>query len=116
MCKTCIECNSPINGRADKKFCNDDCRSAWHNKSNSDANNFVRTVNKILRRNRRILHKFYQRGETAVNRERLIEEGFAFGYYTNERIAKDGHPQKYCYEVGIVESDPRNLNLIKMSL
>ena len=116
MSKTCIECNGPVMGRADKKFCSDDCRSAWHNRNNSDTNNFMRTVNNILRRNRRILHNLYQSGETSIERERLIREGFAFGYYTNERVEKGGISQKYCYELGIVENDPNRLNLVKMSV
>ncbi len=28
----CTECGQRLAGRSDKKFCNDQCRTAWHNK------------------------------------------------------------------------------------
>jgi len=45
MKKKCLECNDEFIGRADKKFCSDNCRSAYNNKLNSDATNFVRNIN-----------------------------------------------------------------------
>ena len=42
MKKKCLECKDPIIGRADKKFCSDQCRNTYNNKLNSDSNNFVR--------------------------------------------------------------------------
>ena len=116
MQRECIECKTKLTGRADKKFCNDDCRSSYHNKMNSDSNNFMRVVNNILRRNRRILQNYYHSGMTSIEREKLLREGFAFGYYTNEKQEQDGKVSRFCYEIGYKEVDSRSLNLIKMQL
>ena len=53
--KLCVECETPLIGRVDKKFCNDMCRNSYNNLLNKDANEYVRKVNVILRKNRRIL-------------------------------------------------------------
>ncbi len=45
MKNTCVECGEEIKGRADKKFCSDQCRSAFNNRLNSDATNFIRNIN-----------------------------------------------------------------------
>lgn len=114
MQKTCLECHSKLMGRADKKFCSDDCRSSHHNRLNSDSNNFMRTVNNILRRNRRILQNYYHNGMTSIERDRLIREGFAFGYYTNEKREKDGKVSRFCYELGYKEVESGDLSLVKL--
>ena len=74
----------------------------------------MRSVNNILRRNRRILWKFYDQGERSVHRQRLIQEGFAFGYYTNERKEPTGTTHRYCYELGYEEKSPNQLRLVKI--
>ena len=42
MEKQCLECGTAIRGRADKKFCSDQCRNQYNNTLNRDANNYVR--------------------------------------------------------------------------
>lgn len=115
MSRMCKECNNPVSGRSDKKFCCDDCRSAYNNRLNSDSNNFMRTVNNILRRNRRILHKLYDKGETSIDRDQLIRAGFAFGYYTNEKKITSGTVHRYCYELGYEEQKAEQYKLVKIS-
>ena len=55
--KVCLDCGETIKGRSDKKFCNDICRNSYNNKLNSDTTNYVRNVNNILRKNRRVLEE-----------------------------------------------------------
>ena len=98
--KACLECGDPIKGRADKKFCSDQCRVAYNNRLNSDDTNYVRNVNYTLRKNRRILIELNTTGKTKVSREKLIRNGFDFGYYTNTYKTKDGAIYYYCYEQG----------------
>ena len=43
-----MECQTPLIGRIDKKFCNDMCRNSYNNNINKDANEYVRKVNVIL--------------------------------------------------------------------
>ena len=103
--KVCLECGEKIIGRADKKFCSDQCRISYNNKLNSDETNYVRNVNNILRKNRRILMELNTTGKTRVSREKMNEKGFDFSYFTSTYTTKEGSLYKYCYEQGYLEVD-----------
>ena len=103
--KNCPECGKPIFGRIDKKFCSDACRNAHNNRSNSDATNYVRNVNNILRKNRRVLAEMNPEGKTKSHREKLLASGFNFDFYTNTYITKDGKEYRYCYDQGYLTLD-----------
>lgn len=102
--KHCIECNEPIQGRSDKKFCSDMCRNSYNNKLNSDVTNHMRHVNNILRRNRRILQELSPEGKISVHRDKLVDKGFNFNYFTSIYKNKKGDIYHYCYEYGYVPS------------
>lgn len=100
MKKTCLECDSVITGRSDKKFCNDLCRNAYYNRQNSDATAYVRNVNNILRKNRRVLLKLNPNGKAKVHKSKLINEGFNFNFHTNTYTTKNGKTYYFCYDQG----------------
>ena len=81
--KTCLNCKEEILGRSDKKFCSDYCRNQYNNMQNSDANKYVRNINNILRKNRRILSHLNTEGKTTVHKNKIYESGFNFNYFTN---------------------------------
>ncbi|MBN2521295.1 MAG: hypothetical protein JXB17_12355, partial [Bacteroidales bacterium] len=60
--KLCTECGEPIHGRSDKKFCCDQCRNIFNNRLNSNLNNYMRNINNVLRKNRRILAELNPNG------------------------------------------------------
>jgi predicted nucleic acid-binding Zn ribbon protein len=104
--KVCLECGEKLVGRADKKFCSDQCRISYNNKLNSDETNYVRNVNNALRKNRRILTELNTTQKTvSVSREKLLEKGFDFKYFTSTFTTKEGKLYKYCYEQGYLEMD-----------
>lgn len=103
--KVCLECGDKIKGRADKKFCSDQCRISYNNKLNSDETNYIRNVNNILRKNRRILMELNPEGKSRVNRSKLNEKGFDFTYFTSLYKTKEGAIYHYCYEQGYLEMD-----------
>jgi hypothetical protein len=45
--RTCLECGDTFDGRKDKKFCCDQCRTSHFNKQNTDQNKFMRNINNI---------------------------------------------------------------------
>jgi predicted nucleic acid-binding Zn ribbon protein len=98
--KKCPECGDEILGRADKKFCSDQCRNTFNNRQKQDANNFIRNVNNILRKNRRILAGLNPNGKAKASRNKLVEKGFNFDYFTNSYTTKTGKTYYYCYEFG----------------
>lgn len=59
----CLECGDILRGRADQKFCNDQCRSAYNNRQFSETNNMVRNISNILRKLRHPDHPFAHRQE-----------------------------------------------------
>lgn len=96
----CPECGFEIVGRIDKKFCSDQCRNTYNNRLKRDSNNYVRNVNNVLRKNRRILEELNPGGKTKAHRNKLVSKGFNFDYYTNSYTTKTGKTYYYCYEFG----------------
>ena len=70
-------------GRADKKFCNDQWRNSFNNNLNKDANESVRKVSVIRRKNRKILQKIMLKEKARTTKEELLLNGFNLYYYTN---------------------------------
>ncbi len=67
--KKCLECERPVFGRVDKKFCSDGCRNAYNNKNKAAATNYIRNVNNLLAKNRRILLAFNPSGKAKKHRD-----------------------------------------------
>ena len=112
MKKLCQICGEPVTGRSDKKFCSDQCRTTYNNRQNSDANNFMRNVNNILRKNRRILAALNPKGKTKIHRDKLLEQGFKFSYFTNIYRTRGGKVYHFCYEQGYLELEEGMLALV----
>ena len=98
--KVCLECGSKISGRADKKFCSDQCRVSYNNKLNRDETAYMNNVTNILRKNRRVLLELNITGKTKVSRDKLNDKGFDFNYFTSQYKTKDGTIYNFCYEQG----------------
>lgn len=98
--KTCLECGTKIIGRADKKFCSDQCRVAYNNKLNRDETAYVNNVMNLLRKNRRILLELNPTGKTRVSRDMLVKKGFDFNYITSRYKTKENAVYNYCFEHG----------------
>lgn len=110
--RTCPECGEVITGRTDKKFCSDLCRNSFNNKQNSDSTNYIRNINNILRKNRRILEENLNGEKTTVSRQKLIDKGFNFTYYTNQKTTRNNHTYTFCYEFGYLPIEDKDLVLI----
>src|SRR5260370_31186296 len=94
----CLDCGEVLHGRADKKFCNDQCRNNYNNQLNSNSYNLVRNINNILRRNRRILEELNPSGKTKTTRKKLASNDFVFEYYTRTYQTQNGTSYHFCYE------------------
>jgi hypothetical protein len=112
--KLCLECDRPLIGRVDKKFCNDMCRNSYNNLINKDANEYVRKVNVILRKNRRILSSLMNGSDKEkATKEQLLLNGFNFYYYTNIYQTKQGKKYFFNYELGYLELEEEQFALVK---
>lgn len=94
---SCLQCGAPFYGRTDKKFCDDQCRSAYHNQLNSSFTNQMRLTHRRLRKNWRILTHYFREGTRAVEYTSIHKEGFIPDIMTG--IARRGDTVIYrCYE------------------
>lgn len=98
--KKCLTCEQLIKGRIDKKFCDDYCRSAFNNKKYITERRFVRRVNQLLLRNRRILEKFLAGHGSSMHimRHVLSDRGFQFNFFTHTYYTADGKQYFCCYD------------------
>ncbi len=110
--RECLECGTKLNGRKDQKFCGDYCRNTFNNRLNEDSNKYMRRINNILRKNRRILSQLNPNGKKTVDGITLAEDGFNFHYYTNIYTTKKGSQYVFCYDQGYLKIDDNQYMLV----
>lgn len=115
--RQCLQCASPLKGRADKKFCDVYCRNAYNNEQRAGLNSFVRKVENILRRNRRILEGLVAGHKSCkkFRKDKLVRLGFIFGYHTHSFRNRAGSMQYYCYDMGYRMPDKEAIIVFKAS-
>lgn len=101
--RECDYCGAQVRGRSDKRFCNAECRNGYHNHHAAIEDAFMRKVNKVLRRNRRILTALTPDGKNYATRTRLEDQGFSFKYFTHMSPSRDGQRYTWVYEYGYLE-------------
>ena len=112
---TCRECGDKLVGRSDKKFCCDQCRSAYFNKQNADNNFYIRHINNVLRKNRRILQELFRLEMTRVTPAFLMHKGFSFEHFTHEFTQNAEKKHRFCYEYGYYHAGADQLCLVQFS-
>lgn len=99
--KKCLNCDKPVRGRSDKKFCNDACRNNYNNQHRETMPDMVRRINSVLLKNYQLLtQQLGDDGKRKVCREQLALRGFHFGYHTHTYTTKRGHCYYFCYNHG----------------
>ena len=116
MNRYCLDCKVLLNGRSDKKFCNDACRSNYNNKRNSHNQGYIRQVNSILKKNRNILDKLNPQGKTKVLKTELIKQGFSFKHFTHILETHRNNSYFFCYDCGYLLINEREYLLVKKEL
>jgi predicted nucleic acid-binding Zn ribbon protein len=102
--KQCPQCGIQIKvGRTDKRFCSDDCRSQYHNNFNKGRSSYVRRVNRMLGKNRQILHRLAPNGKSKIRRAELLSHGFHFDWHTHIYETRSKKKYYFCYEYGWLE-------------
>lgn len=113
MEKTCIHCGEKVIGRSDKKFCSDYCRSAYNNKVNGSESKYIRQVNGVLRKNRKILLTLNPNGKAKARKEEMLNAGFNFKFFTNVYKTKSGKVYFFCYDQGYLKIDNEYYALVE---
>ncbi|MEY3096871.1 MAG: hypothetical protein RL647_461 [Bacteroidota bacterium] len=114
---TCKECGDKLKGRADKVFCNDACRSAFNNRRNREQLDPLKSINRVLVKNRRILKEVYELsgGQSTIPMRRLENKGFLFNFFTHTEEPNKGNCYRYCYDFGYAEAKNGELMITKYS-
>ncbi len=108
----CINCQEYFIGRSDKKFCSDQCRNAFNNKTKRENEKYILDINKVLRKNRKILRQFNPEGKTTIRKEYLDKLEFDFRYHTHEFITKNNNRYLFCYEYGYLILDDEKVLIV----
>ena len=111
----CNHCEKPIQGRPDKKFCDDSCRNTFNNQKNASSTNLIRNINHALKRNRKILSVMLPEGEklAKTTKDNLSKEGFNFRYFTHRHQNQKGNVYHYCYDFGYLALDDDRILIVK---
>jgi hypothetical protein len=109
--KVCFHCGKTLQGRSDKKFCTNHCRSEYNNKKNQKQGHHysIVRINRILQHNRYILYRLIEKGGSGcVSMELLIELGFHFGFHTHIVTIKQ-KTKVFCYDIGYLKKNEREV-------
>jgi hypothetical protein len=112
--KNCLTCKVELRGRSDKKFCDDQCRTTYNNKKNTDPI-WVKEITAALKKNRKIMELLVPKdtGKIKISQQKLLAKGFNFGYHTHTYTTKVGSNYTFCYEYGYLKIDNENYMLVK---
>lgn len=115
--RNCLSCGHVLQGRVDKKFCDDGCRNNFNNEVNAIQNKQLRNINSILKRNRAILFQILpvKKKQVKVAKEQLIGLGFNFKYMTHQHAKLGGLPAYFCYELGWMSLDEDILLIVRQA-
>jgi hypothetical protein len=98
--KNCAECGKTLVGRSDKKFCDAYCRNSYNNKVKREDEKYIQEVNRIIRRNRRILKHLCPEGKSVVRKEILDQLGYKYNHFSGIYRTKLG-TYYFCYDYGM---------------
>ena len=116
MIRKCLVCDDKLTGRVDRKFCSDFCRNSYNNSLKRSNNNLVRNVNNQLRKNYRILETINTEDKTKTTKNRLLQMGFSFDYFTSIYTTKAGSTYFYLYDQGYLPLDNDFFLLVKREI
>ncbi len=111
--RKCLECFEQLRGRADQKFCSDQCRSSYNNKQSLESHNVINSINRILRKNYFILSSLSTEGKFTTSKTDLQKKGYRFDYFTCTSTTKSNRVNYFCYDQGFRERENNKVTLMK---
>lgn len=78
----CMNCQKPLTGRRDKKFCDSQCKAEYHNQNKTFGELYISSSQSITRHNRRILKTLSPEGKATVRKEVLDQMGYDYRYFS----------------------------------
>jgi len=100
----CKNCNKSLEGRSDKKYCDNYCKSAYQYKNEKEnQSNFYLKVDKQLKQNRQILKSYNKAGKATIRAEDLLNTGFNPNFFTHYWKNQKGDVYLFVYEFGFLK-------------
>ena len=110
--KCCENCGDSINGRSDKKFCNDYCRNAFNNKLSNGSAQQTRPIIAALIKNRRILQEAFKKNDgELLDKKTLAILGFDPRYCTEHKQI-NGENYYFSFDVGFKDCENGQIRLL----
>ncbi len=94
----CLYCNSPIYGRLDKKFCNDDCKNKFNNLARRHRKEMYEEDTRRLKKNYSILENLLNANIKSARLNELDALGFNADYCTYS-IRRNNYRCCHCYDI-----------------
>ncbi len=111
MQRHCLNCNKPFEGRADKKYCSDYCKSDYNHQKNKDKeDSLFKKIDRQLKLNRKVLRQYNKAGKATVRKENMIEAGFNPNYFTHYWKNKAGDVYLFVYEFGFLHKTENGIS------
>jgi hypothetical protein len=104
----CLQCDKPLVGRKDKKFCHDGCRNLYNYSKRQSDSPLKKHIMLLLQKNYSILSKALSEEEKIkIKKEKLVLSGFNFQYHTHTKTTKAGATYVFCFDIGylLLEND-----------
>ena len=111
--RKCMECGETLRGRADQKFCSDACRNAFNNQKLTGSTNYMRKINRILKKNHLVLKTLNPDSKTTTFKGVLLKHGFNFNYFTHIYKTRTGRVYYFCYDQGFSALENNKFVLVK---
>lgn len=112
--KKCHLCGKALQGRSDKKFCDDYCRNQFNNSRNFQESIRIRQINAILRKNRKVMDQLLgneEKRKVALEKMRLLY--YDFNFHTHQYQTQSGNVYHFCYEYGYLLLDNDMVLIVK---
>lgn len=103
MVRRCLNCQAELEGRVDKKYCNDYCKSNFnYEKNKKKESSLFKQIDSQLKLNRRLLRDYNRSGKSTVRMEKFHAAGFNPNYFTHFWKNSKGQVYLFCYEFGFL--------------
>src|SRR5688500_4030194 len=101
MEKFCLTCGEKLNGRADKKYCNDACKNEFHNRKFNRGAKLEMQQLLSARKNHNILSKIEADGIELISVKELERNGFDFKGLTGLKMIDRENFLLYCFDFSL---------------
>jgi len=110
----CLECGEPLYGRSDKKFCDSNCRNAWHGHIRSESRRRHHLTLQGLNSNYAILSNMLRIHKSSCPVSSLISMGFRPEYVTHRGEKIGRHLEYRCFDIAYCLTPKKLFNLHKI--